>query len=215
MKKALLLATASLVLAGCGPQKTANQPESAPVAQTEQQTAMEFGEIAAAIKAGQSARCEMKKTDNSITMEYMIKGKKMKMITLSATDTKKAGNMISDGEFMYTWSQSDTKGIKMKVPTPEELEEMKNGVQNSPQMPDLSSETEKQKLENMGYTVDCKVADVADSEFIPPATVTFTDISVSMDKLKNITRADSQQLNKEEQDAMNAQLEEAMKQMKQ
>lgn len=215
MKKVLLLATASLFLAGCGPQKTVNKPENAPAAQAGQQAAGEFGEIAAAIKAGKSARCEMKKTDNSIVMDYMIKGKKMKMVTLSATDAKKAGNMISDGEFMYTWSQNDTKGIKMKVPTPEELEEMKNGVQNSPQIPDLSSENEKQKLENLGYTVDCKVTDVADSEFIPPTTITFTDISVSMDKLKNITKADSQQLSKEEQDAMNAQIEEAMKQMKQ
>ncbi len=186
MKKKVLAVTAlSFVLAGCVPLKQSRESTPVPAAQDQSlgQTKMEFAEVAAAIKLGKAARCVMQNTTLNQSIEYVIKGKKMRMHASSTTANMPASSMISDGEFLYTWTEKDKKGMKIKVPTQEEGKQIAEDAQK---LPDLSQESEKKRYENLGYTIDCSIATAEDTEFIPPPDVTFTDLSGMMDMAKKM-----------------------------
>lgn len=184
MKTKVLAVTAlSFLLAGCIPTKQSTESTPVPALQEQStgQAKMEFAEVAAAIKLGKAARCILNNTTQNQSMEYVIKGKKMRMHASAATASMPESSIISDGEFMYIWSEKEKKGMKMKPPTQDEMKEMADDAQK---LPDFSQESEKKRYENLGYTIDCSIETVDDSEFVPPSDVTFTDLSAMMNRPK-------------------------------
>jgi hypothetical protein len=178
--KLTLLIFLATILVGCAPSPQTSESTPVPAAPKEQSgsaAASEFAEVAAAIKLGQAARCTLTNTAENQSMEYVIKGKKMKMHASAIATSMPETSMLTDGEFLYTWTEKDKKGMKMRVPTPEETKQMKDTTHK---LPDFSQESEKQRYENLGYTINCALTTAADSEFIPPADVTFTDLSAMM-----------------------------------
>lgn len=205
MHKTVLLVGSALLLGAC----TSRQPSPESLApQTQQQAMNEFQEVSAAIQAGQSVRCEMIKTDGTETMTYLMKGKKMKMNTVvTAENGLQPGTMISDGEYFYIWNVDTNEGVKSKLPSEEDVKAV--AEQQGRELPDFSKEEEKQKYEDLGYRVDCQVAEVADAEFVPPANVQFRDMSQLMNNVQQMMKQDSDKLSPEQQKAM----EESVKKM--
>lgn len=178
MKKLLLLGSAALILAACTPKDQPQETTAPAPDQTTSEQASEFSKVAMAIQAGQSASCQITNTETGEAMDYKIKGKKMKMTGMTSPDAAQSTAMLMDGEFIYTWNEADKKGVKMQLPSEEDMAELS---QQGMTMPDLSQEAEKEKYENDGYSVNCTVTSVDESEFVPPTDVAFTDMSALMD----------------------------------
>ncbi len=175
-----LITLSSLLLAGC------TLPGSSKP-QTVSQAANEAQEFAKAVESGKPTVCTMTKAGD--TMQYLIKGKMMKIDTTSSTTDAKGvaitttGHMISDTKFLYTWDDKTKQGSKMAMPTEEEtkkLEEDTKKLQADSKVPKLESEADFDSYKNEGYTVTCKAGNVDDSLFVPPTDVKFIDPSEMM-----------------------------------
>lgn len=169
MKK-VLFGVSVLILAGC------NSQTPTPQVQTQDQAQSEYQEMASAMASGKPVRCVMTNAERNETITYLVKDKKVRLNTVVANDEQQSGNMLMDGEYIFTWSDVKKEGTKFKVPeeTTEQPQEQ--------EVPDLSQEEDRKEYEDLGYTIDCEGANVADSEFIPPSDVTFTDMSQMMDQ---------------------------------
>ncbi len=184
MKKIVFLITSFVLFSACKPQT----PPAAPESQTQDQAINEFTEMGQAIQSGKPVSCTMQKKDSTESVTYLIKGKKMKMSGFGSGDAGQPGSMLSDGEYVYTWTDATKQGMKFKLPSEEAQQTTTEQTPTTPQnVPDFSSEEERQKYADMGYTVNCEVAVVADSEFVPPTDVTFRDLSSMMQALPSAT----------------------------
>lgn len=204
MKNLLVLLLVVVTFAGCNrlrPQTTAPQ--------TQQQAANELSDISAAIATGQSARCTMTKTDGSETITYAVKGKKVRVTGLKSQEQGYRGSMILDETMMYTWDETTNQGVKMTLPSDQELKDI--AEQNGQDIPDLSSEEERQRWESEGYQISCSIEEVDDSEFVPPSDVTFTDMSAMMESLGTMTGQDGQ-TSTNDQEQMQQKVNELLKQ---
>jgi hypothetical protein len=204
MKKLTLFLLSVVALSACTPKP----PSAAPENQTEEQAAKEFEEIGKAIEAGKSARCVMTKKDSKETMTYVVKGKKIKMSGASMGGENQSGGMLSDEQYVYTWNDSTKEGVKFKVTPTEDSKNTLAEQSKTQDIPDFSDEKEKQKYEDLGYSVNCQVTNVPDSEFTPPTGIKFTDMSLLMEqstKMKPGTTpsaANQAEMEKQLQDAM-------------
>ena len=173
MKK-LTLGLAILLLSGCN---SATTPE-----QSQNQAVSEYEQVAKSIAAGKAVRCKMTSTADGSVMNYAMKGEKVRITNLTSAEAGSPGEMILDGEYVYTWSNDKKEGTKYQVPEVTE--------QTTPDGTTSESTTEFkpediQDYEDMGYTVDCNDENVPDVEFVPPSDVTFTDLSAMMNDLNN------------------------------
>lgn len=175
-----VVALSSILLAGCTLPST-SKPETASQATGEAQ------EFARAIESGKPTVCTMTKAGD--TMEYLIKGKMMKISTTSSTtdatgtSVTTTSHMISDTKFLYVWDDKTKSGTKMAIPTEEEtkkLEENAKNIQADSKVPKLESEADFDSYKNEGYTISCKSGNVEDSLFVPPTDVKFVDPSEMM-----------------------------------
>lgn len=171
MKK-ILLGISIVTLAACNNQAT-------PQVQTQEQAMGEFEQMGAAMQSGKPVRCLMTDTKKNHTMTYLMKDKKVKMTNMMMSDSGETGAMLMDSEFIYTWSDQKKEGTKMKIPE----DQMKEASENK-DVPDLATEEDRQQYEDMGYTINCEEANLADSEFVPPTDITFMDMSAMMEKAK-------------------------------
>lgn len=208
MKKISLLLVATLLLAACkqapGSVPTNTEP------QTQGEAMNEFSKVAAAMQAGRPVSCTMTKTDGSSTMDYLIKGKKMKISGIEYQGKQNGGAMISDGEYMYTWDESTKAGMKFAIPKEEDVEKMAQN--NTPAVPSLSSEEDKKRYEDEGYRVDCKELAVDDTVFIPPSDVKFSDLSSMMENSKKLMVKPDEAPSADQQKAMEDQVNQMMQQ---
>lgn len=86
-------------------------------------------------------------------------------VSASGTNMSVESHMISDGEFMYTWSSMMPTGFKMAV------------VQNT--TADGTTPTSQQMFDaNMKLSYDCDPWAVDASKFTLPSAVTFTEIKI-------------------------------------
>lgn len=179
----VFLLSAIVSFSACIPAKEADK------VQTKEAAQKEMMEMAKIVESGGSAYCKLTADDNG-EIEYWIKGKKMKMKGLGFAvgmvdqeeETKKLGYMISDTKNMYMWSEGEAEGVKMKLPTEEELKEMAEDVKEwADNMPDFTSDEVMGEYEEQGYIVDCKKQNVSDSEFVPPSNIKFQDMSEMME----------------------------------
>ena len=114
------------------------------------------------------------KTDTVGTI--YISGKKVAQeVSVISSDKKTLNvnmNMISDGEFMYSWNtESKTQGMKIKITDPSD-----GGVQNTNGQSGNVDLDNKVDMKCSGWTVD-------NSKFTIPTDVKFTDLS---EMIKNI-----------------------------
>lgn len=174
-----VLVTSGLVLAGCGNQQQATQ--------TSREMMREGQEMAEAVRSGQPTYCKVAMDDGSGTMEYWMKNGKMKAMGKGVASAQEGGSevgaMINDGVYMYIWSEGETTGVKMKVPTEEEVKEAQADAEAfAKNMPDFEDQTTIDEYEAKGYQVNCKQMNISDNEFVPPAEITFQDFEAMMEE---------------------------------
>lgn len=196
----LTLVVFPILLMGCKAAPTAsNSPTQEPSAQKEDQT----DQLATILSAGGSARCIMSKADGTSEVSYTIKGKKMRMEGMAGSSQQNNGTVINDGTYLYIWEKGKTEGIKSKIPSQQEMESLKEKSKSTMQnAPDLSDTAVRKEYEDQGYRIDCQPATVADSDFIPPTTVTFTDTSALMENAVKMMQEQSKELTPEQQAQM-------------
>ncbi len=107
----------------------------------------------------------------NISGTIYVSGKRMKgVFEIEMEPTTITSNMISDGEFVYTWSDLLPQGIKMKL-TDAEGNADADSTTLSPEV--LESVKEFQR----DYDYDCSEWDVDSALFVVPTNVTFTDFT--------------------------------------
>lgn len=195
MKKLLFASSAialSLFLAGC--QKKTTEATNTPSDDTTMTANSEAGmsdkmkQWADAVKLGGGLKCTLTDTATGKTANYSLKGKKFhaKGTALSTTEKMQNGEMVSDSEYMYIWDTDTKEGMKMKLPTEEELKagetQAQEALKNMPQSPDFSDPEGIEKLEQDGTKLDCNPAVISDSEFNVPSDIKFQDFSEMMKK---------------------------------
>ena len=178
MKKSLPLVLAVILLAIGGYFYMNNNNTDAPQSAVEQ--VKEATQWAAAIASGNPTPCTMTKGEEK--MDYLIKGKKMKATMLTQVDsTKMTSFMLNDEKYLYMWEDGKEVGTKMAIPTEEEAKKMqdqaKEYTKNAPETPDFNSESGFDTLKEDGYTINCDRLSASDSDFVPPQSVKFTDLS--------------------------------------
>ncbi len=107
----------------------------------------------------------------NISGTIYVSGKKMKgVFEIEMQPTSVTSNMISDGEFVYTWSDMLPTGIKMKL-TDAEATADADSTALSPEVMESMKEFQKD------YDYDCSKWDVDSTLFVVPKDVTFTDFT--------------------------------------
>lgn len=170
-----------ITISGCSilPQKS-TQVEVPPV---EQQALNEYQKIAQAMASGESVECVMFNSQKGTSFTYQVKGKMIRTFGQLNPESTSSGNMISDGTYLYIWSDDDQAGTKMKIPTETEVAETS---EKSEALPDLSSEAKQQEFIDLGYSIQCDQKNLSDDIFTPPTTVSFQDLSSMMESANQL-----------------------------
>ncbi len=173
----VLVTGSAIFLSGCLPtgQKT----------QTPKDVLKEGQELAKAIETGKPIHCQISNEDKSEEMEYWVKGEKIKMVgsNLGSGMEDQTGYVITDGEYMYVWSDGEENGMKMKMPSDEEMAEAEDAAKTfMEEMPDFGDEEVMAEFEDEGYMIDCKQQNISDSEFVPPSDIVFQDLEAMMNE---------------------------------
>ena len=132
------------------------------------------------IAGGQAQKCTITTSNEGkeVVSEMWIKGKKFKQTTKSTSfspdGTEMTVNLISDGGWIYSWNDKTETGMKIKIEESEKEDaEVKNNLKGAGAI-DLD-----QKVK-----YDCRVANIGDSEFVPPTNVKFVDWQAEAATLK-------------------------------
>lgn len=177
-------------LAGCLPQPTAPampapaESQPSPAAQTEG-SGMSLSQLAASLVPGAAYSCTFVSVDNAQTMNYVIQDKKVSMSTQGGQDGNPKSRFIADGQMVYVWDPETKKGTKMKMLSPEEMQEFaqQSNQLPTPELPDFSDPKSVAEIEQ-GYRTNCSPTVVTGAEFVPPTDVEFQDMSALMDMMK-------------------------------
>lgn len=182
MNKNIIISIVIILLIAGGVYAMQNKKSTTPGTQTTNQTVNEANEFAKAIESGKPTVCTM--TKGSDTMEYSIKGKKMRIKTTNAATNDKGvlittvGNMINDEKYFYTWDDTSKQGSKMSMVIPSASPVASTEPIES--APKLDSQEDFDQLKNEGYTINCKAGSIDDSIFTPPSDIKFIDPSEMM-----------------------------------
>lgn len=193
MKKNILLGliimlTGSL-LVGCNKTATPTGEETpVPGDQTVGEVVQEWQRIGQAIAAGQSASCTMTRTEDGETIRYYIKGSQIRFDTISTTDPNQAGSFLSDGEYIYTWSDNTGQGLKFSAISPSQAPQQTE-VESPPTAPDFSTQDGWDSYRNLGYTIQCDIAPVDPALFVPPSDINFMDMSALTQPLAPVSNS--------------------------
>lgn len=181
LKKLFFPILFGITVSGCSilPQKT-TQVEVSPI---EQQAVKEYQKIAQAMATGEPVECVMSNSQKGTSFTYQVKGKMIRTFGQLNPESTSSGNMISDGTYLYIWSDDGQAGTKMKIPTDTEVAETS---ENSEALPDLSSETKQQEYIDLGYSIQCDQKNLSDEIFTPPTTVNFQDLSLMMESANQL-----------------------------
>ncbi len=161
MNKLTLIIPTALLFAACTP--------SGPITGTEQQKQEKLAQI---ISSGGSADCIVTNLSDKSTTQMIISGKKMKIIGSDFGEGKK-GTMINDTVYTYTWTEGDKTGFKMKLITEKETKPTTTAQEEQPTAEQTATEFE----DETKFKTDCAVRNISASEFVPPTSVKFTDLS--------------------------------------
>lgn len=181
-----LFLVTGIALAACIP---GTQPAPTPDTNTsvDQTNDTTFDTLGKAMMTGAPLRCQMANPETGETITYSTKDKKMHVTTASTDAENQTSYMINDTQFVYIWTEGETTGVKSPVPTEAEMKELAEDMPEyddqdvTPETPDFTQADIQQEYQDQGYTLDCTPTTIDDSEFIPPTTVTFQDMSAMMD----------------------------------
>lgn len=161
--------------------------------------ASKFSEM---IASGKPVNCTLTKGDDKI--EYLVQGEMFKMTShISPADgepTPPVGHALSDGTYVYSWSEDSDQGVKMKMQTDEEIADSTQQAQDyeNQKPPTLSSQEDYDTYKNEGYEVNCQTVAESEATFTPPTDINFFDPTemsktimpdgenLNMDKLKEL-----------------------------
>lgn len=134
-----------------------------------------FGSIQDAIAKNLSLQCSFTSDDGAATTAY-IKAGAVRVDT--KTGTPDAASMIMKDKKIYFWQVSQKTGTMMTVPSITVTPAPTNSVAH----PTGTSGDEGQNVLTMleKFKNSCKTATIADSLFVPPADVKFSDMSEMM-----------------------------------
>lgn len=189
-----LIVVSTFALAGCNkpaqPQGDQTQEQTQTMEQTKDQMTEQFQMVAEAMAAGNPIVCQMTNA-NGTSFTYSNMGQKIRIQGQLSPDSPDEGNMLSDGEFIYTWSNQNQQGIKFKQPSAEDLAALKaKGEAVAQNLPDFSDQMTQDEYKNQGYSINCTQENIPDDTFVPPTTVTFTDTSDMMQRAQQMMRQD-------------------------
>ena len=107
---------------------------------------------------------------NSEGTVYVSANKMRGDFTMMVNDQSTDSHMISDGEYMYSWSSQAVQGTKMKLEAADKPQtEQENGNLDINQQVDLN----------------CSNWSVDDSKFTPPAEIKFTELNIPVNTTQN------------------------------
>lgn len=130
------------------------------------------GSIKSLIGAGKNVACDITYKDGKGTAKIFVADKKFRGDFDMITNAKEyKSHMIQDGTNAYMWSDDNKQGTKFSVEAM-----MKVAVSPSPRA---------QQGADLNADVDLKCANGSQdsSKFVPPADVSFRDMSAMMDKM--------------------------------
>lgn len=207
MKKLLVLLILGVVLSGCSllPQKSSESEMPA----LGQQAVKEYQKVAEAMASGKSVECVMTNAQEGTSFTYQVKGKMIRSFGQLSPDSTSSGNMISDGSYLYMWSDDSAQGTKMKILSEAEAAEITEQPEDV--LPDLSDEVKQQELVDLGYSIRCDEKNLADDAFVPPATIQFQDLSQMMEAANQIQQKMAPSIEGESPEMTQEQLELMMK----
>jgi hypothetical protein len=194
-----LIGVSGLALAGCSLPFGPKSPDlSKPQNKLDQ--AANATKMSVMLATGQTGTCTITNTADSTTgnSEISIKGKKMLMKGSDfgsfdqtveqgkpvPSGAKKVGYVLNDGEYMYIWQESATTGMKMKIqptPTPDKnAPAEKNDLAAQDSLAPNSQNPAGEFESDPKYRIDCKLGNVTDEMFTPPAQVKFMDFGQAL-----------------------------------
>lgn len=141
----------------------------------------EWQKVGQAIAAGRAISCQMKNSETDETMQYYVKGNKMRIDSNNPANPDQAGSLLFDGEFSYTWTADSTQGMKFALKreaTASAAPSETMGQAPVDEAPDLSQQSVWETYQNSGFVVTCDVErEVDPTLFVPPANIEFLDLS--------------------------------------
>jgi hypothetical protein len=132
-----------------------------------------LSDLSAAMKSGVGYKCVY--NYNGVQTQTWVKGQKF------ATQTAVEGatsHMVSDGTWMYIWSEGQNEGMKMN------LQQLKSMGQGS--RPQGSEASDMNEVARSASNVQCSPDVTADSQFTPPSSVTFQDYGEMLKSLQGM-----------------------------
>lgn len=188
-----LVSFSALALAGCSlpfmNKPTAGEPQGA----VEQMA--NVVELSAMMSTGQAGTCRITDTSSpeQNTINIAVKGKKFLMqgtnFAINPQDPSqqktdaKIGYMLNDTEYVYIWEDQATTGMKMKSPEPASAEtpEMQEATKDLGPAPMTQDQSPLDTFQaDPKFSIECQLTDVPDTALMPPASVTFMDLSQGM-----------------------------------
>jgi len=182
MKKILIVAAATILLTACN--------KTNPLQETVQKAKQK-------VTQNQQMICTYE-MDGEEIKSYMKKGKVRTEMGDFIT--------ISDGEYIWSWSEKERTGTKMSVREPDEDEQP--GKMEMPTKEEMQDINEMMKKMQEEMKASCKPASISDDKFVPPSDVTFTDMDEQMKKMEEYSKK-YEDMGEEEMDS--EQMEQMMK----
>lgn len=201
MKKEMLLASvmiSAVMLAGCGKQNAGNQPVgNAGNGDAQKETAKEGGSdngtfsgntsLKDLLGMGKDMECSWSSKDSkgeAVSGKVSISGSKFRTV-MSGSDPKTGQstnfNSLSDGEWVYTWTDANkNEGIKMKLSSIEEPSAKEKGDVSSDVAGPGNGASGEESAMNDDYDYDCKPWTPSGTDFSVPSDVKFADLSEMM-----------------------------------
>lgn len=157
--------------------KAPTQPETTQSEPTSSKEKIQ-GSLFDLFNKGDNLTCTFSGTqvEQDISGTIYVSGKKMRgTFDIEMPQATITSNMLSDGEFMYSWSDLLPQGFKMKL---SDVEAQANADVTDPKLSKEAIENMKNFQQNFDY--DCEKWDVDSSMFNVPGNITFTDFSLLM-----------------------------------
>ncbi len=181
----------ALVLGGCS---SLTLSQTMPLETPDQHVGPGLGsiEISAAMQTGDPLSCMIMKTNENKQMSLSLQSGKVFLTGNALTPTGTDATLVYDTDYAYVWENGETDGLKSKLPTREDLTIAINNARGSGfNIPNPNDPNSFSQMEAQGYAISCQSTSIADSVFVPPATIRFTDITSTVqqtiDSLKNVS----------------------------
>lgn len=173
-------------LSGCTLPGQTPSPSATPVSQepASDSQANAFSNIAAALQTGQSLKCTISNSNTRESFEYFLQGKKFRVDGVTMMDDKATSyHAISDSEYLYSWTDEATSGMKFKIPSESELKEQAEKYQEyTKNTPDFTQESVVNDYREKGYNIACNPSMIDAQMFLPPTSIKFQDLSQMMEQ---------------------------------